>query len=379
MKNLLFLTLFLSCCLHVKSQGEDIYLPRANECFEKGDYECAKRYYMLFQASSKMDMSGQVQKSDDCLKHLTAADNFFMKKEYEKARDRCRLVLERNPKDMYAQKLYGMSSNRLRHAVLPSDYNTEMIPPGNPANPVNTEIDMIYVKGGTYIMGCTTEQGTGCFDGEKPAHRVTVGDFYIGKYEVTQALWKSIMGTNPSHFKGDYLPVEWVSWNDVQVFIRKLNAQTGKQYRLPTEAEWEFAARGGNMSKGYKYSGSNTADDAAWYHENAGDKPLDDNTWNSVALVSNNNRTHPVGTKLPNELGIYDMSGNVWEWCNDCYEPYSDHAQNDPQGPSSGAYHLFRGGAWHDYAHQSRVSTRYYVIPDFRLYALGFRLASGSE
>ena len=221
-------------------------------------------------------------------------------------------------------------------------------------------LEMIAVQGGTFTMGCTSEQGEDCSHSEIPTHQVTLSDFYIGKYEVTQGQWKAIMGNNPSSFKGDNLPVENVNWNYVQEFIRKLNVQTGKNFRLPTEAEWEFAARGGISSSGYKYSGSNTADDVAWYSENSEKK------------------THPVGTKSPNELGIYDMSGNVWEWCSDWFGSYNNNAQTDPQGPSSGSYRVFRGGGWSDRAGGTRVSVRDDGTPGARA-DFGFRLACSSK
>ena len=165
------------------------------------------------------------------------------------------------------------------------------------AGTVFTEPEMIFVQGGTFTMGCTSEQGEVCWDHEKPAHQVTLSDFYIGKYEVTQEQWRAVMGNNPSHFTGDeHLPVENVLFNEVQEFITILNSLTGKKYRLPTEAEWEYAARGGRNSLGFMYSGSNTVGNVAWYSGNS------------------NEKTHPVGTKTPNELGIYDMSGNVMEW-----------------------------------------------------------------
>ena len=151
--------------------------------------------------------------------------------------------------------------------------------------------------------------------------------------------------------------MENVSWNDVQEFLRKLNAMTGKNYRLSTEAEWEFAARGGNSSRGYKYSGSNSLGSVAWYYDNSGD------------------RTHAVGTKSPNELGIYDMSGNVWEWCQDWYGSYSSSSQRNPQGPNSGSRRVSRGGGWYYDARRCRVSYRYYITPGGRLNHLGFRLA----
>ena len=219
------------------------------------------------------------------------------------------------------------------------------------------EIEMVYVSGGTFTMGATSEQGSDAYDREKPAHSVTLSGYYIGKYEVTQELWKAVMGSNPSYYKGDNLPVEQVSWNDVQEFLRKLNAMTGKRYRLPTEAEWEFAARGGNSSRGYKYSGSNSLGSVAWYTDNSG------------------NRTHAVGTKSPNELGIYDMSGNVWEWCQDWYGSYSSSSQRNPQGPNSGSHRVRRGGSWFTDARCCRVSYRSHITPDSRNRNLGFRLA----
>ena len=218
------------------------------------------------------------------------------------------------------------------------------------------DIAMVYVSGGTFTMGATSEQGSDAYDCEKPAHSVTLSGYYIGKYEVTQELWEAVMGSNPSHFKGDNLPVEMVSWDDVQEFLRKLNAMTGKRYRLPTEAEWEFAARGGNGSRGCKYSGSNSIDDVAWCYYNSG-------------------CPHAVGTKSPNELGIYDMSGNVWEWCQDWYGSYSRSSQRNPKGPNSGPSRVCRGGSWFDGARRCRVSDRICYTPDFRSGYLGFRLA----
>ena len=219
------------------------------------------------------------------------------------------------------------------------------------------EIAMVYVSGGTFTMGATSEQGSGAWYDEKPAHSVTLSGYYIGKYEVTQELWEAVMGSNPSRFKGGNLPVECVSWDDVQEFLRKLNAMTGKRYRLPTEAEWEFAARGGNSSLGYKYSGSNSIGNVAWYYDNSG------------------GRTHAVGTKSPNELGIYDMSGNVWEWCHDWFDSYSSSSQRNPKGPNNGSDRVNRGGCWGNDAGLCRVSTRGYDSPDSRIIILGFRLA----
>ena len=219
------------------------------------------------------------------------------------------------------------------------------------------EIDMVFVEGGSFTMGATSEQENDYDSNERPTHRVKLNSFYIGKYEVTQKQWCEIMGKNPSFFIGDSLPVEQVNWSDVQEFIKKLNDQTGKNYRLPTEAEWEYVARGGKRSQNYKYSGSNIVDHIAWYWDNS------------------NSTTHAVGTKLPNELGIYDMSGNVWEWCNDWYDNYNSSSQINPIGALSGSYRVIRGGCWIYDACRTRVSLRYYNSPDLRYSNLGFRLA----
>ena len=217
--------------------------------------------------------------------------------------------------------------------------------------------DMVYVEGGSFDMGATTEQGGDAWDDEKPVHRVTLSDYYIGKCEVTQELWEAVMGSNPSHFKGAQNPVERVSWNDCQEFVSRLNSLTGRTFRLPTDAEWEYAARGGNQSSHYKYSGSGNIGNVAWYDDNSGSS------------------THAVGTKSPNELGIYDMSGNVWEWCSDWYGGYSAGAQTNPQGPSSGSGRVLRGGSWGYGARSCRVSSRSDNDPSYRNYDCGLRLA----
>ena len=213
---------------------------------------------------------------------------------------------------------------------------------------------MVPVEGGTFTMGVTSEQGG--YAGDK-AHQVTLSDYYIGQTEVTQALWKAVMGSNPSFFKGDNLPVECVSWNDCQVFIQNLNQLTGKQFRLPTEAEWEYAARGGRKSRGYKYAGGNDIDSVAWYTGNSG------------------NETHTVATKQANELGVYDMSGNVEEWCSDWYGDYQSSSQSDPQGPSSGSNRVSRGGGCFNIARICRVSFRGICAPGGRYCDLGLRLS----
>ena len=217
-------------------------------------------------------------------------------------------------------------------------------------------IDMVRVEAGTFTMGATSEMKDP-WDDEKPAHQVTLtNDYYIGKYEVTQALWQAVMGNNPSNFKGDNLPVENVSWKDCQKFLSKLNNTTGKSFRLPTEAEWEYAARGGKKSRGYQYNGSNNLSDVAWYDDNSGKK------------------THAVGTKQPNELGIYDMSGNVWEWCQDRYGKYSSSSQVNPTGANSGSRRVDRGGSWFFTARSCRSSCRGSYTPANRSSNLGLRL-----
>lgn len=226
---------------------------------------------------------------------------------------------------------------------------------------------MILVEAGTFTMGATSEQ-TGADDDEKPAHQVTLTkDFHIGETEVTQALWYAVMGQKPvsaggawesSYGLGDNYPAYDISWNDCQKFISKLNQLTGLTFRLPTEAEWEYAARGGNKATIQTlYSGSNTIDEVAWFYDNS--------SWS----------THEVAGKAANALGLYDMSGNVWEWCNDCYDNYSSGAQTDPTGPSSGSYLVVRGGCWSDLATCCRVAYRAYNSVTSRGIVGGMRLA----
>ncbi|HOY18121.1 MAG TPA: SUMF1/EgtB/PvdO family nonheme iron enzyme [Haliscomenobacter sp.] len=215
---------------------------------------------------------------------------------------------------------------------------------------------MVLVKGGTFKMGDDNSE----YSYEKPAHAVTLSDFYIAKTEVTQAMWRAVMGNNPSSFKDcDQCPVEQVSWDDVQEFIRKLNAKTNKKYRLPTEAEWEYAARGGAKSQAFTYAGSNILDEVAWYTSNSGSK------------------THPVGQKKANELGLYDMSGNVYEWCQDWSdgEYYQKSPANNPQGPNTGSHRIYRGGSWYHIPIYARVVNRNSDTPDGRNSIIGFRLA----
>jgi formylglycine-generating enzyme required for sulfatase activity len=221
--------------------------------------------------------------------------------------------------------------------------------PQHPAEP-----EMIFVEGGVFWMGCTDEQSD-CQRDEFPVHQVEVKNFHIAKFLIMQSQWNALMYENPSNFlKGKDYPVENVSWHDIQEFINRLNAATGKEYRLPTEAEWEYAARGGNKSLNYLYSGSNDINDVAWFWSNS------------------HNSTHPVGSKQPNELGIYDMSGNVAEWCSDLYVAYSEKGHNTNE--NTDLRYVLRGGRWSTSARMCRVASRSNVPPTYRHPDVGFRL-----
>ena len=227
---------------------------------------------------------------------------------------------------------------------------------------------MIWVEGGEFMMGCTSEQSD-CGDDEKNVRRVKVDGFYIGMLEVTQAQWEAVMGTSiyqqrdkantswPMRGVGRDYPMYYVSWEEAMEFCRLLSNKTGKTYTLPTEAQWEYAARGGKKNDGTKYAGSNLIDAVAWYSDNSGSS------------------THPCGSKRANALGIYDMSGNVWEWCKDWYSSsYTSYDTNNPTGPSSGSNRVNRGGGWYNRAGGCRVAYRNYSAPGDRSYLLGFRV-----
>jgi len=236
--------------------------------------------------------------------------------------------------------------------------------------------DMVFVESGTFQMGSASGE-----DNEKPIHSVTLSDCYIGKYEVTQGEYEAVMGKNPAYFKdsGKYVPVEQVRWYAAVEYCNKRSDKEGLDrcytdsgnnikcdfkangYRLPTESEWEYAARGGNKSKGYKYSGSNDSGQVAWYLDNSGYK------------------THSI-RKQANEIGIYDMSGNVWEWCWDLYGDYSSGLQSNPRGSASGSSRVDRGGSWLSYAGGCRAAFRDFSSPGNNGYGnSGFRISRSSK
>ena len=234
-------------------------------------------------------------------------------------------------------------------------------------NAFGINMKMVYVQGGSYNMGCTGEQGSDCDDDEKTVRYVTVSDFYIGQFEITQAQWQAVMGTSvyqqqskaggsSTYGTGNDYPMYYVSWEEAKEFCRRLSQQTGKTYRLPTEAEWEYAARGGKKTQNTKYAGGYSLDYVGWYTSNSGGK------------------THAVGTKNANELGIYDMSGNVWEWCEDWYGDYRSYDTDNPTGASSGSYRVLRGGSWRSNAGNCRVSNRNGSSPGSRDDSDGFRV-----
>jgi len=257
-----------------------------------------------------------------------------------------------------AQKLLGRRSTSSSNSSYTS-YNSGYSQGGNQdftEDAWGINMKMIWVEGGEFMMGCTSEQGN-CYDDEKNVRRVTVDGFYIGMLEVTQSQWEKVVGTNPSKFRGPNLPVEQVSWDKAMEFCRLLSNKTGKTYTLPTEAQWEYAARGGKKADGTKYAGSNMIDAVAWYEDNSGSS------------------THPCGTKRANALGIYDMSGNVRELCKDWYSSsYASYDTNNPTGPSSGSYRVYRGGCWSRSTGYCRVAIRYGNSPGYSSSDLGFRV-----
>ena len=285
----------------------------------------------------------------------TEADN----RAFEKARSRNTIEAYQDYLDVFPAGRHKADCDEAiallkQNKVAPPESTTEN------GLPLNLPDDgFVFVKGGTFTMGCTSEQKD-CEEDEKPAHEVTLSDFYISPYEVTQEQWKQVMGNNPSKASKDCdkCPVETVSWDDVQEFLKKINNQNpGRNYRLPTEAEWEYAARGGNLTKKSLYSGSSDIGMVAWYNGNSG------------------NKTQPVSKRKANELGLYDMSGNVWEWCSDWKGTYFSENQINPTRSTSGTVRVLRGGSGGSVPLDCRVANRFSVSPGYRNDGVGFRLA----
>ena len=339
-------------------RAENLALDDSSLSEAKAVYDSAAVYesrYATTRHSGRFDASAS-QKSLDIQSKMDEAETLKRRTEAEarKAAEEKRLreERERKEKEEAAEKL-----KREEEARKAAERRRNETSYSNGVLRVKgVEYPMVYVSGGSFYMGATSEQGADAYSDEKPVHRVTLSGYSIGKYEVTQELWEAVMGNNPSHFKGARRPVENVSWDDCQDFIRKLNSLTGQNFRLPTEAEWEFAARGGNNSRGYKYSGSNTIGNVAWYADNIG------------------SQTHDVGGKSPNELGIYDMSGNVCEWCYDRKGDYNSSSQTNPKGPGSGSIRVYRGGGWRSSARNCRVSNRSCSLSVSSSNSMGFRL-----
>lgn len=307
---------------------------------------------------------------------LRQANNYMSKGDYKNAKAKAEAVLSIDKSNSEAKKILTSCNSKLGQNVPPKKqesrpttvrHQQSEAKPQNPPRELayqsskrvftvnGVRFAMVYVEGGSFRMGTSG----GEFPRENPAHNVSVSGFYIGETEVTQQLWQAVMGSNPSGFRGSQLPVETVDYYDCQEFIRKLNNLTGEQFRLPYEAEWEFASRGGVRSQGYKYSGSNTIDQVAWYNANSG------------------SRSHEVKSKKPNELGIYDMCGNVWEWCEDWFDEdyYSYSPVHNPTGPTDGYSWLNRGGSWKSGAKYCRPAYRGQGKTSETVNYLGLRLA----
>ena len=314
-----------------------------------------KRLIFLFAMAVLAGGALFAQNADaDCREMFEDAKSYYLKNGKEKGLKQFHYVLTCGSEVVKQEAEQWLAEQERKSA-------TEPKPPNNSEIETFTvngvAFKMVKVAGGTFQMGGTSEQGSDVLD-EKPVHSVTLSDYHIGQTEVTQELWQAVMRSNPSEITGNnQRPVDNVSWKDCQKFIKKLNRLTGKNFRLPTEAEWEYAARGGNKSRGYKYSGSDNPDAVAWYGDNSGFK------------------THPVATKQSNELGLYDMSGNVWEWCQDRKGKYKSNLQTNPTGAWIGL-RVLRGGSWDNDARGVRVSLRRRSdAPVFSYYDCGLRLA----
>ena len=319
------------------------------------DYICVSRvavkdgdnYYILSKLINKSN--GEVSSPTDV----------YVQGGLGKLNESCKDLAERMTSKMSGRKISGGSSPTPPSQKVGQDYTETAW---------NINMKMVWVEGGDFLMGCTSEQGSSCDADEQNVRRVTLDGYYIAMVEVTQSQWEKVMGTTIYQQKskaggsnvygtGPEYPMYYVSWEEAMDFCRQLSQKTGRKYTLPTEAQWEYAARGGKNPDGTKYAGRSSVDAAAWYYDNSGSS------------------THPVATKQPNALGLYDMSGNVWEWCSDWYSAgYAGYDTNNPQGPESGSYRVARGGSWSYNAGYCRVSNRDYGTPSRRNYVLGFRV-----
>lgn len=287
----------------------------------------------------------------DCTR---AEQNYNMYKELAHRSD---ATVEKEIRECFSKNTHAILDDELEDfEYLPSDITISV---------KGVSFVMKAVDGGSFMMGCVGCDPDEPDKDERNVHSVILDGYYLGETEVTQALWTAVMGKNLSHFKGELLPVESVSWNDCQDFIARLNQLTGRNFRLPTEAEWEYASRGGQMSFGYSFSGSDNANAVAIFDVNSFNKGRHDPEYGS----------HRVKSKKANEIGLYDMSGNVWEWCNDWYDNYPTSAQTNPTGPSKGMFKVIRGGSWMYDKWYSRVSNRYKYMPIVKKSDCGLRLA----
>lgn len=349
MKKYFLLIVMVMAAGVARGQYSNTWLRMADSCLKAGNCNCAKGAYQTYQAIEGKNNSGIERRIAECEKPTTGGNS----------------------------TTGTTGSNERKNLTFEEK---------------GVKFTMVYVEGGSYLMGAQKDNSSGANydpeanDDESPVHRVSVDDFYMGQTEVTQALWKAVMGDNPSYFKGDNLPVEEVSWDDVQEFIEKLNRLTGRTFRLPTETEWEYAARGGESTSLYTgeniriigWNNSPNLDKLAWYGGNCGQdytyragcdvsKGRDISDWDEKQYNDSKGGTHPVGLKQPNRYGLYDMLGNVREWCSDCWSSnYSSSADCSRR--------VNRGGSWSSGARYCRVADRSYSSPDNRGNYMGFRL-----
>jgi len=394
MKNLIFLPLFLFCCWQANSQD---YLQQANACFDKGDYECAVKYYNLFkELDGSKDVSVQIKKAQECMGLFVLADGNFSNKEYGKASDGYKAVLDKNPKDPNAKRQYDLCIAQLNRGTVVSSYQPQdnVTNTSPPASKNLQGVKLLLIKGGAFTMGSPESEPER--ESGEIQHRVTLSDFYLSEKAVTNEQYCRFLNAKgvysngqfnlsgygnqtlieahewgvqyangvwqPSQGKSNY-PVVNVSWYGAKAYCDWAGG------RLPTEAEWEYACRAGTTTP--FNTGRNLTTSQANYN---GNYPYDGNTKGKYLK-----HTQPVGSYAPNDWGLYEMHGNVWEWCSDWYDSYSSNAQTNPQGPSSGNDRVFRGGCWYNHAHYCRSSLRIYHTPDLRNCTVGFRLACSSN